>query len=307
MQPFIPPGFTLQRIKTPLGTMAYYCRAIEGASSSTLAQPPILFLHGFGGGASAYEWSKVYPSFATTHRVIAPDLLGWGESQHPKRNYSPEDYLLTLKDFIQSVGNPPIAAVASSLSAAIVIRLAGEHPELFDSLFLVCPSGFLDFGQPAGRRIPLPLINTPLLDRAIYALGATNEYAVRSFLERFLFVEPARLSPETVAAYLASAQQPNAEYAALSFLRGDLYFDLAEYIPRLKVPTAIAWGDQSQFVRPELGRQLADLNRGSIHQFHLISGTGILPHLELPAIVTGLLTGWLQSQSEYPQDLLSLP
>ena len=306
MQSFIPPGFALQRIKTPLGTMAYYCSAVEDASSSTLAHPPILFLHGFGGGASAYEWSKVYPSFATTYKVIAPDLLGWGESQHPKRNYSPEDYLLTLKDFIQSVVNPPIAAIASSLTAAFVIRLAVDHPELFNSLFLVCPSGFRDFGHPAGRRIPLPLINTPPLDRAIYVLGATNECAVRSFLERFLFVEPARLSPETVAAYLVSAQQPNAEYAALSFLRGDLYFDLAEYIPGLKVATAIAWGDQAQFISPELGRRLADLNRNSIHQFHLVPGTGILPHLELPAVVTGLLEGWLRAQSEHPQDLLSL-
>ena len=292
MQSFIPPGFALRKVQISLGTMAYYSAA-EPASGSRGAQPPMLFFHGFGGGASSYEWSKVYPAFATTHTVIAPDLLGWGESQHPQRSYSPEDYLLTLKEFIQAVGNPPIAAIASSLTAAFVVRLAVDHPHLFDSLFLVCPSGFQDFGNPAGRRIPLPIINTPLLDRLIYGLGATSEFAVGSFLERFLFADPSRLSRETVAAYLASAQQPNAEYAALSFLRGDLYFDLAEYMPRLTVPTAIAWGEKAQFVSWKLGRRLAALNPGSIRQFHLVPGAGILPHLELPAVVTGLLAGWL--------------
>jgi len=47
--------------------------------------------------------------------------------------------------------------------------------------------------------------------------------AVRNFLEQFLFAKSERVSQEMVDAYLASAQQPNAEYAALAFLRGDLY------------------------------------------------------------------------------------
>jgi len=49
-----------------------------------------------------------------------------------------------------------------------------------------------------------------------------------------------------VEAYLASAQQPNAEYAA--FFAGDLYFDLALYI-QLAVPTIMLWGVGAQFTR----------------------------------------------------------
>jgi len=56
------------------------------------------------------------------------------------------------------------------------------------------------------------VISTPLLDRLIYALGAE---IVRNFLEQFAKSE--RVSQEMVEAYLASAQQPNAEYAALAF------------------------------------------------------------------------------------------
>ena len=297
MKPVYPPSFISKLAQTSLGNMRFYQNANQPSTEST-NPTKLVFFHGFGGGASAYEWSKIYPVFATTHTVIAPDLLGWGQSEHPQRTYSPQDYVLTLKEFILAVTHPPVTAIASSLTAAFVVRIAVQHPELFQSLFLVCPSGFHDFGSPAGRRIPLPLINTPLLDRLIYSVGATNEIAVRGFLERFVFATRDRLSPETVAAYLASAQQPNAEFAALSFLRGELYFDLATYLPKLQVPTAIAWGEAAQFISPQLGQRLAALNPESIHQFHLIPDAGIFPHLERPAITTGLLLRWLQSSGQ---------
>ena len=293
MSSSIPHGFSLRYAQTSLGRIAYFTNSPP--ASSTEKPSTLLFLHGFGGGASSYEWSKVYPAFASTHHVVAPDLLGWGQSQHPQRTYSVDDYLRSIEEFIQLIGRQPITAIASTLSAAFMVRLAIQHPDWFESLFLVCPSGFQDFGVPAGRRIPLPIINTPLLDRAIYALGATNEVAVTLFLERFVFADRDRISPETIAAYLSSAQQPNAEYAALSFLRGDLYFDLAEYLPKLEVPTAIAWGQKSQFISPKLGQRLADLNPSTVRKFDIIPDAGIFPHLELPAIAIGLLLSWMKT------------
>jgi pimeloyl-ACP methyl ester carboxylesterase len=296
MLQFHPPGFRQAVVQTSLGSMAYYTQAESPAAlfadnPSTL--PPLVFLHNFGGGASAYEWSKVYPAFSTTHRIFAPDLIGWGQSAHPKRDYQISDYLTTLLEFMQQVAQPPVTVVASSLTAALTIRLAIQQPDWFQHLLLVCPSGFDDFGQSAGRRLPLPMIRTPLLDSFIYALGATNEVAVRNFLERFLFARPDRVSTEMVAAYLASAQQPNAEYAALAFLRGDLYFDLAQFIGQLIVPTLVIWGEQAQFTSLSSGRRLASLNSRAIQAFRVIPDVGVLPHLEQPAVVVGLFHSFL--------------
>jgi pimeloyl-ACP methyl ester carboxylesterase len=92
-----------------------------------------------------------------------------------------------------------------------------------------------------------------------------------------------------VAAYLASAQQPNGEYAALAFLRGDLYFDLPLYMDQLTVPTVIFWGEEAQFTRVDLGRRLARLNPEAVKDFQVIGDTGVLPHLEQPAVMIGLL------------------
>lgn len=296
MLQFQPPGFGQKIVNTALGAMVYYTPVAPPWKVATTTEdelPPLVFLHNFGGGASAYEWSKVYPAFASTYRVIAPDLIGWGQSAHPIRDYQVSDYLTTLCEFLSQVVDSPVPVVASSLTGALTVRLAIERPELFKALFLVCPSGFDDFGQGIGRRLPVNMIRTPGLSSLIYRVGATNDVAVRNFLAQFLFAKSERVSEEMVEAYLASAQQPNAEYAALAFLRGDLYFDLPLYINQLTVPTVIVWGEAAQFTPVDLGRRLARLNPEAIQDFQVIADTGILPHLEKPEIVIGLLQRYL--------------
>ena len=296
MLQFQPPGFGHKIIQTSLGAMVYYTQtAAPWDIAETKNLPQLVFLHNFGGGASAYEFSKVYSAFAATHCILAPDLIGWGESFHPVRDYQVNDYITTIAEFIKQTCREPVTVVASSLTAALTIRLAIQQPDLFQSLFLSCPSGFDDFGQGSGRRLPLEVINTPLLNNLIYKLGAENEIAVRNFLQSFLFAKPARISEEIVQAYLASAQQPNAIFAALSFLRGDLYFDLSLYIQQLTVPTAILWGEKAQFINVKLGKRLAELNPKAIRNFHVIPDTGVLPHLETPEIAIALLDNHLTS------------
>lgn len=294
MLKFQPPGFGEQVINTSLGTMVYYTQVAEPWNIPKLEHlPTLLFLHNFGGGASAYEWSKVYPAFASKYRILAPDLIGWGKSDHPVRNYQILDYLTTISEFIHQTCDQPVRVVASSLTAAFIIRLANSQPDLFTELFLVSPSGFDDFGQGAGRRLPLAVINTPWLDDLIYGLGAENQVAVRNFLQSFLFAKSELVTEEIVEAYLFSAQQVNAKFAALSFLRGDLYFDLSLYIQQLQIPTVFLWGEQAQFTNIQLGRRLANLNKNAIKDFYAIAHTGILPHLEKPEVMIGLLYKYL--------------
>lgn len=291
MLQFHPPDIGQEVIDTSLGLLSFYTPVGELWPLPSSEAQPLLFLHSFGGGASAYEWSKVYPAFLSPdYRVIAPDLIGWGQSAHPMRDYRVEDYLTTLTELIEKICDRPVDIVAASLTGAIATRLAIQRPDLVRSLFLVCPSGFSDFGEDAGRRLPLQLIHTPFLDEFIYSVGAMNEVAVRNFLERFLFADPDRVSQEMVNAYLESATQPNARYAALAFLRGDLYFNLANYIQQLTVPTAIIWGEQAQFISADLGQRLARLNPQTVQLFVRLEDVGVLPHLEQPTLVIA----WLQ-------------
>jgi pimeloyl-ACP methyl ester carboxylesterase len=267
-------------------------------NSTSENKPNLVFFHGFGGGSSAYEWSKVYPAFAAEYRILAPDLIGWGRSEHPPRNYLVEDYIATLIEFIEKTCGSPTDVIASSLTGAIVIRAAIARPDLFKSLILTIPSGLSDFGQDYGRSFFAQLVSTPILDRLLYSTGIATEGGIRSFLEQRQFADSRRIYQEIVDAYLESALEPNAEYAALSFVRGDLCFDLSLYITQLTTPTAIIWGEKSQFTGPDIGQRLANLNPEAIKVFQALENVGLTPQLEIPAVTIGLIRQYLKLLSE---------
>lgn len=291
MLQFQPPGFESRTIQTALGSITYYTAKPHASSS------PLVFLHSMGGGSSAYEWSKVYPAFAPDHYIVAPDLIGWGNSAHPAKDYTAEDYIETIAEIINATGHPA-TVMSTSLSAAFAIRVAIAYPHLITSLFLVCPSGYDDFGGRYQNSLSAQLAGTPGIDRIIYTLGAANEIAVRGFMQQFLFANPSRITDEMVAAYTASAQQPNAEYSALAALKGSLFFDLSRYLNQLTVPTAFVWGKSAKFRQPDFGQRLAALNPSVVKRFDTIEQTGVLPHLECPAVVIGLLRSWLHQTGQ---------
>lgn len=289
-----PSGFVTQSVSTSLGKLVYYTQGGElwGVDSKNL--PSFVFLHGFGGGSSAYEWSKVYPAFASEYRIIAPDLLGWGRSEHLERNYKVEDYITTITEFLEQTCSEPVPVVASSLTAAIVVRIAIARPDLFKSLILTTPAGLSDFGQDYSRSLFAQIVSTPIIDRLLYSTGIATSGGIRNFLENRQFARPNRIYPEIVEAYLKSAQQPNADYTALSFVRGDLCFDLSLYVPQLTIPTAMIWGKKSQFTGPEIGQRLASLNPQAIRVFQVLEDVGLTPQLELPAVTIGLIRQYLK-------------
>jgi len=298
----VPLGFGQRSIVTSIGRMVYYTAEkmpwLELSAQASENKPNLVFFHGFGGGSSAYEWSKVYPAFAAEYRVLAPDLIGWGRSEHPPRNYQVEDYITTLIEFLEKTCDSPTEVIASSLTGAIAIRAAIARPDLFKSLILTIPSGLSDFGQDYGSSFFAKLVNTPILDRLLYSTGIATDGGIRSFLEQRQFADSRRVYQEIVDAYLESALEPNAEYAALSFVRGDLCFDLSLYIAQLTTPTAIIWGEKSQFTSPDIGRRLANINPEAIKVFQSLENVGLTPQLEIPAVTIGLIRQYLRLLSE---------
>ncbi|WP_298616444.1 alpha/beta hydrolase [uncultured Thermosynechococcus sp.] len=277
---FCPPTFVQQSFRTSLGRMVYYTPS-DRHWGRVQSRPPLVFLHSLGGGSSHYEWSQVYPAFAARYRVVAPDLIGWGESDHPARDYTSSDYWLMIAELLRMLGTP-VTVVASSLTAGIVVRLAVQQPHLFQRLCLVCPSGFNDFGEDQGQAVANALLSVPILDRLIYTVAAANPLAVRNFLSQFIFADPQRLRPETVEAYLEAACRPNAEWAALSTLKGNLSFDLSRYLPQLTIPTMILWGEKAKLTPLSLGERLYATARDRLQQLQVIPKAGVLPHLEQP-------------------------
>ncbi|MBW4644056.1 MAG: alpha/beta hydrolase [Goleter apudmare HA4340-LM2] len=293
---FLPPGFGEKYVMTALGRIVYYTAVGKPWSDLTIepsSNDTLVFLHAFGGGSSAYEWSKVYPAFTADYRIIAPDLIGWGRSDHPARNYRADDYIRNIIEFVEKTCNLPTTAIASGLTAAFTIRAAITRPDLFKSLILTTPAGLADFGHDYSRSISAQVVKVPVVDRLLYQSGVASGFGIRSFLEQRQFAHASRVYPEIVEAYQQSAQQFNAEYAALAFVRGDLAFDLSQYITQLTVPTAIMWGKEAEYTSPEIGRRFAEMNPQAIRIFCHLDDVGFTPQLELPGVTVGLIRKFL--------------
>jgi len=122
------------------------------------------------------------------------------------------------------------------------------------------------------------LVSTPILDRLLYSTGVATSNGIRTFLEQRQFARSSNRQ-EIVDAYLESAQQPNAEYAAL------LCAATCALICRFTFPvdhlSAIIWGSHSPV---QIGRRFANINPQAIRVFQPLEEVGLTPQLELPAV-----------------------
>ncbi len=269
-------GFERRTVATPVGEMVYH-ESGEGV--------PLVFLHGIGGGASSWTWSKVAPAFAGRYRVIVPDWVGWGDSEHPRRLLLFDDYVAALRVLLREVVGEPVVVVAQSLASGFAAELARTDPGLFAGLVMSAPSGGKDFGRdafgPVARFTLTPVARRRPFNLALYRLVFHSRSFIRSWLVSQGFYDPGAVSREIVDGFLWSARKPGAAYSALPFLTGDLRYDFAPYMRDLSVPAAMFWGSEERQVGVETGERLAALNPDV--PLTLIPRSRATPELELPA------------------------
>lgn len=254
IQDFTGHGFEQKSLQTPLGRMNYY----EAGQGS-----PLLFLHGIGGGASAWTWSKVAPAFMHDYRVIAPDYVGWGLSDHLDRMVKFEDYTVMLNALLDHIGQP-VKVIAQGLSGGFIADLIKKTPDRFDGVILMSPAGGFDFGEdafdPVAKATLTPIAKTQGLNTTAYRLIFHRRAFIKSWFTQTGFYEPTAVSEELVDGWLYSARQPNAAYSALPFLSGDLRFDFAEYLRDLPGRAVLVWGRHEKQIKPEIVQRLAGVN-----------------------------------------------
>ena len=98
--------------------------------------PTIVLLHGMAG--SLRYWEELIPELRKSHRVIAIDLLGFGQSPKPKDvTYTAETHLASIEETLHSIGiSQPLTLVGHSTGALLALKLANRSPELVNRLFL---------------------------------------------------------------------------------------------------------------------------------------------------------------------------
>jgi pimeloyl-ACP methyl ester carboxylesterase len=148
--------------------------------------PPVLLLHGSGPGTTAAAWAPLIAALAPRHRVIAPDLLGFGAAPRPTGSFR-SAWTGQALELVDSLGLSSFAVVGNSAGGAIALALAHARPRAVTRVVAV---GSL------GHPMPLP----PGLDE----LWACSE--ARALLELISSAPP---TPEAVEArHQAMLAQP---------------------------------------------------------------------------------------------------
>ena len=110
----------------------------------------LLLVHGMGG--SSNTWSGVIPLLAKKYRVIAPDLLGHGESDKPRGDYSVGAFAVLLRDLLDALDVPRVTVVGHSLGGGIAMQFAHQHRQYCERIVLISSGGF---GGDVGRVLRL--------------------------------------------------------------------------------------------------------------------------------------------------------
>src|SRR5262249_48648757 len=99
------------------------------------AGTPLLLIHGLGG--DAHSWDADVPEFARFHRVLRPDVRGFGDSDKPPGRYSPSLFARDLEGLLAALAIPAAHVLGISMGGVIAQRLALECPQRVRSLILV--------------------------------------------------------------------------------------------------------------------------------------------------------------------------
>lgn len=112
--------------------------------------PALLLIHGIG---SRHEtWLPVIDELAKNHTVIAPDLLGHGQSAKPRADYSIGGYANGMRDLLTVLGIERVTVVGHSLGGGVAAQFAYQFPQRTERIVLVGTGGL---GPEVNPIIPL--------------------------------------------------------------------------------------------------------------------------------------------------------
>ena len=245
---------------------------------------PLVLIHSINAAASAYEMRPIFEHYRRERPVYALELPGFGFSERADDDYTPELYADEIACFLREEVGQPADVVALSLSSEFAARAALENPDLFHSLVLISPTGFMDGihneGPPLGGHSSVssvlhPILSVPLWSQALYD-RLTSQASIHHFLQKS-FAGPVDVGLEEYS-YL-SAHQPNARYAPLRFIAGKLFTPhiREEVYERLQIPVLVLY-DEDEYVTFEALPHMVQQDPN--WQSKRITPTRGLPHFE---------------------------
>jgi pimeloyl-ACP methyl ester carboxylesterase len=255
--------------------------------------PPLLLLHGWP--QHWWSWRHLIPALAAEHRVLAPDLRGWGWSDAPPGDYAKTTFAADILALMDSEGLDRVSVIGHDWGGYTAFLLALEHPERVERLVA------LDIappwpGPPRLRHLALPLVGSYQFPIATPVLGPALLTQGSAFIRRLIRLGSGagmQWSEAEIAAYADVLREPARAAASSACYRTFLTRELPGLTgPRhrpdeLAVPSLLVMGGSSALGRvldPQPSRNL---------QVETIDGAGHFLPEEAPERVLELAEPFL--------------
>jgi pimeloyl-ACP methyl ester carboxylesterase len=257
--------------------------------------PVLVLIHGIT--SDSRTWERVIPRLARDFTVIAPDLIGHGESAKPRGDYSLGAHASGVRDVLLALGHERATFAGHSLGGGIVMQLAYQFPELCERLVLIDSGGLgrdvsllLRAATLPGSEFVMPLLAaTRVFDSARVITGALARVGLR----------PSTADIAEVAAAHRTLSDPGARAAFIQTLRavvdpGGQRISAASrlYLAR-HIPLLLVWGERDKIIPVAHGRQTHAQVKGS--RLEVFADSGHFPQLDEPERFAEALLEFLQS------------
>jgi pimeloyl-ACP methyl ester carboxylesterase len=261
-----------QRDATVYGAKLHYLESGTG--------PTVVLVHGLGDDASI--WRATLPALAATHRVIVPDLIGFGRSDKPLLDYRVGTLVDFLDGLLRQLGVEHAALVGNSLGGWVAAAETLARPQTVTRLVLVDAAGYADLPRALG----------PHTLRALHL--ATREdlrwLGPLTFADPRWYAEPAL--DQAYAQRIAAGDGYTVGRIMEALARGDDALD--GRLARIVQPTLVVWGAADRLIAPSYGRRFARDIRGA--HLAILPHCGHLPQLECPGALNAALRNFLDAR-----------
>jgi pimeloyl-ACP methyl ester carboxylesterase len=243
---------------------------------------------------SSRHWEQVALRLAQDHTVIAPDLIGHGDSATVRGDYSLGAHAASIRDLLAVIGIERATFVGHSLGGGVVLQFFYQFPQRVERIALVSSGGLGHQVSPLLRSAALPGFSGVLAaganPRVLAALGDAGRRMRERGSSKGVYLQ-------AIARALRPLEQRGARQAFLQTLRAviDVRGQRVSARDRLYLlggfPTMIVWGERDNTIPIAHGREAHDLIAGS--RFETLPRAAHFPHLEDPGGLATLLRDFI--------------
>jgi pimeloyl-ACP methyl ester carboxylesterase len=256
--------------------------------------PPVVLIHGMVN--SSRHWEEVALRLADRFTVIAPDLIGHGDSAAVRGDYSIGAHAASIRDMLAVIGIDRATIVGHSLGGGVAMQFFYQFPQRTERLVLVSSGGLGHEVSPLLRSAALPGMNAVLAlvahRRILDAIWAGGQRLRDRGHGKGVYIQ-------AIVRALRPLEQPGARAAFLHTLRSviDVHGQRVSARDRLyllgSMPTLVVWGERDNTIPIEHGRALHETVPHS--RFETLPRAAHFPHLEDPEGLARVLGEFIES------------